>query len=299
MSLLQPFHTRPMLLGECPLWEPRANALYWIDIEDKSVHRQQAPGGQHMIWRLPSEPGCIARAECGLVVAMRSGIALLDTERGQLEHLADPPFDPALQRFNDGKCDVAGRLWAGTIHEPRDGPRASLYRFADGRMRDMALPVTVSNGLAFAPDWRTMYHADTTAHCIWTYQFDLASGELGTKRLLRRFDPTRGAAYGGRPDGAAVDAEGAYWIAMYDGGRLLRLAPDGEILREVLLPVRCPTMIAFGGADLKTLFITSVSHKRADSELAAHPLSGMVLQMQVDVPGRIEPMFQSHFLGGL
>jgi sugar lactone lactonase YvrE len=153
--------------------------------------------------------------------------------------------------------------------------------------------MTNSNGLAFSPDGRTMYHADTTSHRIDRYDFDAATGEASNPRPFQRFPADKAASdYGGRPDGAAVDSEGAYWCAMFEGGRLLRFAPDGALLREVKLPLRCPTMVAFGGADLRTLYITSASHKRPAAERLQYPLSGQLLSMRVDVAGRPEPLYQ-------
>ena len=282
----------PMLLGECPLWHPGEAALYWIDIAGLSVHRFHPDSGKHQSWPLPSEPGCIARsANGGLVVAMRAGIALLNTSTGALTLMADAPYDATRIRFNDGRCDAAGRLWTGTLYDPRDQLAGSLFCLEQGRIRNAEKPVTVSNGVAFSVDNRTLYHTDTTAHRITAYEFDLASGTLGPGRLLKQFSTDKSSNYGGRPDGAAVDSEDAYWCAMYEGGRLLRLSPAGDLLREVLLPVRCPTMIAFGGQDLRTLYITTVRHNRTDAELQQYPFSGCILSMRVDVPGRVEPAY--------
>jgi sugar lactone lactonase YvrE len=290
MAEVKVFYDDPMLLGESPLWEPREAALYWIDIEDRSVHRYVERLAQHTVWKLPSEPGCIARTASGLVIALRTGIVTLDTASGALKLIAAAPFDGAIQRFNDGRCDALGRLWVGSIHEPRDGPKATLYCVKGSKIVDAHLPVTVSNGLAFSVDSRVLYHADTSTHCIRAYDYDLRSGTIGANRVFRQFDARRGAAYGGRPDGAAVDSEGAYWIAMYEGGRILKLSPDGDILADFPLPVRCPTMVAFGGDDMRTLFITTVRARRSD-EVRDFPDSGKILQMRVDLPGRIEPMF--------
>lgn len=282
----------PMQLGECPVWHPEESSLYWIDIPGKAVHCFSLTNSQHRSWAVPSEPGCLARSSAGkMIVAMRNGIALLDTANGALIPIADAPYDPALMRFNDGRCDAAGRLWVGSLYEPRDKAGASLFCVERGVIRNAGNPVTVSNGVAFSPDRHTLYHADTTAHRITAYDFDLGSGQIGNGRLFKQFSTDKSHNYGGRPDGAAVDSEGAYWCAMYEGGRLLRLAPSGEILREIALPVRCPTMIAFGGADLKTLFITTARHNRPEDELQKLPLSGCVLMMQVDVPGCIEPAY--------
>lgn len=286
---LQLAFNMPMQLGESPLWHPREHRLYWIDIDGRAVHRLDPQNNMHQSWAMPSEPGAIAwSAAGGLVVALRSGLAMLDTDSGTLRMFAEAPYDPGCERFNDGRCDAAGRFWVGTIYEPRDRPEARLYVLDHGMLRDSGKRATVSNGVAFSPDNRTLYHSDTTSHCITAYDYDVATGAIENGMLLHRFSTERGAGYGGRPDGAAVDSEGNYWCAMYEGGRLLQLAPTGAILREILLPVRCPTMMAFGGSDLRTLYITTVSNKRSAEELAACPLSGCLLSLRVDVPGQAE-----------
>jgi sugar lactone lactonase YvrE len=292
MDEIQVLFDTPMQLGECPLWHPDEAALYWVDIPGLAIHRHHPASGAHSSWSLPSEPGCIARSSNGrLLVAMRSGLAMLDTGSGSLTPVAAAPYDTTKIRFNDGRCDAAGRLWAGTIYEPRDQILGSLFCLQHGAIRDTGKAVTVSNGLAFSVDGRTLYHADTTAHRINAYNFDVATGQLGHERLFKQFSTDKSHQYGGRPDGAAVDSEDAYWCAMYEGGRVLRLSPSGDVLREIALPVRCPTMIAFGGADLCTLYITSARHNRSAAELAQHPLSGCVLTLRVDVPGRPEPAY--------
>lgn len=289
-----PLLEKPMQLGECPLWHPTQNLLYWIDIAGKAVHCMDPVSEMHRAWPVPSEPGCIAHTDSGeLLVAMRDGISILDTTTGSLTALAPPPYDPALGRFNDGRCDALGRLWVGSLYDPRDRPGGTLFSIERGIIRDAVRPVTVSNGIAFSGDSRVLYHTDTTAHRIVAYDFDLALGALSGGRVLRQFSDDKLATnYGGRPDGAAVDSEDAYWCAMYEGGRVLRLAPDGEILDEILLPVRCPTMVAFGGPELRTLYVTSVRHGRSQTELDEYPLSGCVLRLDVDVPGRTEAAYR-------
>jgi sugar lactone lactonase YvrE len=279
----------PMQVGECPLWHPAQQALYWVDIPGFKVHRLHPASQQHQFWNMPSEPAAIAHgAGGGLVVAMRSGFARLDTGSGELSHIAPAPYDTALVRFNDGRCDAAGRFWVGTMYEPRDQQLAQMFCLERGQLRCVWQGgMTVSNGLAFSPDNRTLYHADTTSHTLRSYDFDVASGQVGQPRLLRQFSTDRQHAYGGRPDGAAVDSEGAYWCAMFEGGRLLRLAPDGALLQEISLPLRCPTMLAFGGEDLRTLYITSAGNRPA-AELAHYPLSGQLLALRVAVAGLAE-----------
>lgn len=278
-----------VLLGECPLWHPEEQVLYWIDIAGLAVHRFDPLSKARSVWPVPSEPGCIAwSAGRNLVVAMRAGIGMLDTSNGCLHHIVDAPYDASRIRFNDGRCDAAGRLWIGTLSDDRSQALGALYCLERGVIRKIGNPVTVSNGLAFSNENRKIYHADTSAHRISVYDFDLASGSLGEARLLRQFVETRDVNYGGRPDGAAVDSVDSYWCAMYEGGKVLRLSTDGNILQEITLPVRCPTMPAFGGIDLRTMYITTVKNKRSETELKTHPLSGCVLSLQVDVPGRTE-----------
>ena len=289
MHEIQPLLTTRMQLGECPLWHAQEAALYWIDIDGCAVHRHIPASGAHQQWAMPSEPVCIAiNAAGGLLVALRSGLALLDTVSGKLTAIADAPYDPKTTRFNDGRCDAAGRLWVGSIYEPRDHPNAALYCIEHGAIRDSGKRATVSNGVAFSPDNKTLYHADTTSHRIFAYEFDLATGNIAGSRLLKKFSTDKLNNYGGRPDGATVDSKGAYWCAMYEGGRILRLSPTGEVLNEITLPVRCPTMMAFGGDDLRTLYITTVSKNRPAAELEQYPLSGCVLSIRVDVPGLLE-----------
>lgn len=271
------------------MWHSGEAALYWIDIAAKEVHRHHPATTTHHVWTLPSEPGCIARCEDdGLLVAMRSGLAFLDTINGTLTKLAEPPYDPSCIRFNDGRCDAAGRLWTGTLFEPRNRPGGSLFCIERGVIRDMDKPVTVSNGVAFSIDNRTLYHADTTAHQITAYEFDLAAGSIGKGRPFKNFPTDKLDNYGGRPDGAAVDSEDAYWCAMYEGGRILRISPSGGVLLEIALPLKCPTMVAFGGPDLKTLYVTSARHNRPQDELKQYPLSGCVLAIDVEIAGREE-----------
>lgn len=280
----------PSLLGESPLWHPVEQALYWCDIPGHRLNRYDPATGAHRSWAFDTDVACCApRVGGGLLLARRDGIWAFDPEFGASRQLAAAPYDMRTQRFNDGKVDAAGRFWVGTIHEPRDGPGAALYRWAEGRLDRVAGDVTVSNGLAWSPDQSTLYWADTPAHVIYGFDFDATRGLPSNRRVFARF-PMREpraplADYGGRPDGAIVDAEGGYWIAMFEGSRLLRLSPTGEVLQTVSLPVRCPTMPCLGGPDLRTLYITTSREHRSADELAAMPWSGRVLSLRVDVPG--------------
>jgi len=276
-------------LGESPLWHPQEQCLYYVDIAERQVLCLPQIGAQPQRWVLPAEPACLAALEGGgLLIAARDGLWRLDTRSGALSFVASPPYDPALQRFNDGKPDALGRLWVGTIDDRRR-PDSALWRFDGAGFASLAEGITTSNGLAWSPDQRTLYCSDTRAHQVYAYDFDLSSGTLGERRVFAEFAPRAAdqplQSYGGRPDGAAVDAEGCYWVAMFEGQCLNRFAPDGRLLRTLPLPVRCPTMPTFGDADLRTLYITTARENRPEAELQAQPWAGCVLRVRVEVPG--------------
>jgi sugar lactone lactonase YvrE len=280
----------PALLGESPFWHPDEGALYWCDIPGKALHRWHAASGAHRGWSFDVEPGCCAPVPGGtLIVAFRDGLFHFDPASGERTRLAKPPYDTASERFNDGKADPQGRFWAGTMSEERGVAKAALYRWGADGLKRMAGDISTSNGLAFSPDGRTLYWSDTPSHSVMAYDFDPVQGTMGAARVFATFEPKQPgqglAGYGGRPDGAAVDIEGAYWCAMYEGQRLVRFAADGRVLQSIDLPVRCPTMPCFGGPDLRTLYVTTASKGRPAEELAAQPLAGCVLHTRVDVPG--------------
>ena len=290
MTVFSALPVPPSLLGESPFWHPDEAALYWCDIPGKKLNRWHPGSAAHASWSFDTEPGCVAPLPGGrLLLAMRDGLFRFDPQSGARQRLSPPPYDPKHERFNDGKADPQGRLWVGTIYEPRTSAAAALYRWDGSKLQRMAGEMTVSNGLAFSPDGRTMFWADTPTHSVKAYDFNAAEGTLGPARVLASFAVKEAgqdlSLYGGRPDGAAVDVEGAYWCAMFEGQRLLRLAPDGTLLQALKLPVRCPTMPCFGGPDLRTLYITTSREKRPAEELAAQPLAGCVLHTRVDVPG--------------
>ena len=280
----------PSLLGESPLWHPEEQALYYCDIPGCKLQRFTPATGALVHWDFETEVASCAPMLGGqLLLAMRDGLWRFDPATGARSLRAEPPYDPATERFNDGKCDPQGRFWVGTIYEPRDAARASLHCYSAGELQRRAEGITVSNGLAWSPNGRTMYWSDTKAHTVYAFDFEPTSGQISGRRVFASFPPKNPAAslddYGGRPDGAAVDVEGAYWVAMFEGQRLLRLSPEGAVLREVELPVRCATMPCFGGPDLKTLYITTARENRPAAELMFQPFAGCVLALDVDVPG--------------
>lgn len=291
----------PDQLGESPFWHPAERMLYWVDIPAFQVRRLDPATRAVQSWAMPGEPGCIAPArQGGLVIALRDGIYRAHSWGGPLTRVSRFAHDPRTTRFNDGKADAEGRFWAGTMYEPRDARKAELFsidmRVLEGRppgphIELKAHNAVISNGLAWSPDANVVYWADTTAHVVNAWDWDRHTNAMSNHRVFAQFDgkpegwKPGDPGYGGRPDGAAVDVEGNYWVAMFEGQRLLKLSPEGEILVDIPVPVRCPTMPCFGGDDLKTLYLTSASYQRPAQELRDLPLSGRVIATRVEVAG--------------
>ena len=292
----QPLGTDRYQLGESPFWHPLEQRLYWVDIPGKQLLRADAAAAQVEAWDMPSEPGCIAPAASGgLVIALRHGVLRARAWGGALEPVTTLPYDPATVRANDGKCDALGRFWVGTIDEPKACRAAELFSI-DGRsgaavVQRQAGDALTANGLAWSPEGRTLYWADTPSHLLHAWDFDLEANRLSQHRIHVQFAPKPAGwsfedrSYQGRPDGAAVDAQGNYWVSMFEGRRVCCFAPDGQLLRELETPAQCPTMPCFGGPDLQTLYLTTARHGRSAAELAQFPDSGAVFFTRVDVPG--------------
>ena len=302
--------TQPDALGESPFWHPDEQMLYWVDIPGKRIHRLNIFMGSVQRWAMPSEPGCIAPlrdrdgdSAGGLVIALRDGIYRAREWGGELECLAPARHDPATSRFNDGKADPLGRFWAGTLYEPRDAALAQLFcldwRHADQLAVKPQLTVkagdaTTANGLVWSPDAATLYWSDTPSHTIRAWDWDADNNTMSRERVFKQWagkpagwhlGEPGASLYQGRPDGAAVDVQGNYYVAMYEGARLFKLSPAGHVLADIPTPAQCPTMPCFGGSDLKTLYLTTARAGRPLAELEKYPDSGCVFAMQVDVPG--------------
>jgi sugar lactone lactonase YvrE len=270
--------------------------LYWVDIPGKQLLRFHDASGTLQVWDMPSEPGCIApTVQGGLVIALRQGVFRARIWGGALQAITTLPYDTAAVRANDGKCDALGRFWVGTIDERKARRAAELFsidcRTAEAQVQRQAGDALTANGLAWSPDQGTLYWADTPAHVVHAWDYDLHANRLSAHRLHLQFAPKpvgwtfEDRSYQGRPDGAAVDALGNYWVAMFEGRRVCQFAPDGRLLQELETPAQCPTMPCFGGDDLKTLFVTSARHGRSAAELARFPDSGAVFFTRVDTPG--------------
>jgi sugar lactone lactonase YvrE len=276
-------------LGECPLWSPAEQALYWVDINAPSLNRFDPKSGGNVAMPMPEAIGSYAfRESGGFVVALRSGIWLCDAQ-GRLERcVAEAPYDVRRYRFNDGRCDPQGRFVVGTMNEAQDGPSATLYRVdRDFTITALFSDMTISNGLAWSPDGRTMFHSDTPARTVHAFDYDAATGTPRNGRVFARWS---GASQ--RPDGGTTDAAGHYWSAFYGDARLVELAPDGTRVADHPLPAMCPTMCAFGGPDLRTLYVTTARQKRDAAELARYPQSGGIFAKRVAAPGRPEVLFR-------
>lgn len=278
-------------LGECPVWDPVGEALFWVDSLGRTLNRFDPATGAAKSWPMPADIGCcVLRDSGGLVVGLRGGFSAFDPETASLTPLRAVEPDSPNVRLNDGRCDRAGRFWSGTVRIPPvvEQPSAALYCLdTDLTCRRKLGGLLISNGLAFSPDDRTLYLSDShpSVQTIWAFDFDLATAAIGNRR---EFANTRGLA--GRPDGAAVDAEGCYWIALVEGGRIARFTPDGRLDREVVLPVSHPTMCAFGGADLATMFVTSMRPANVTSD--GDRLSGGLFAFDPGVVGLPEPGFR-------
>ena len=277
------------LLGESPVWDDRDNALWWVDIHGRSLHRWSRDTG-HGAWPLPRQTGCIGLCEdSGFVCGTRTGFFRFDPATGRDEAIVEPLAGLANVRFNDGRCDRTGRFWSGTVQELRVVGEAALYRLGGMGTCDLVLDgITVANGLAFSPDDRTMYVADSHERVIYAMAFDAEDGTLGERRLFARLDEAMGM-----PDGATVDVDGCLWIAAIHGGRILRYTPQGRLDRTIAMPVSQPTSCQFGGDDMRQLFVTSARMRLDDQALAREPLAGSVFSLDVGVAGLPEPRYRS------
>ncbi|GGK18383.1 SMP-30/gluconolactonase/LRE family protein [Salinarimonas ramus] len=276
-------------LGESPLWDAQEEALYFVDIKGRAIHRFHPASGAHAVAGVPEDIGCIGLTKGrALIAGMRSGVFLVGRDGEILRKLADNPEDQAWSRFNDGAVDPAGRFLVGTIDEERGG-RAGLYRLDRSGLTRLLDGLMTSNGLAFSADGRSVFHADTPRFTVTRYAYDPATGTLGDGDVFCRLDAD--AVDRARPDGAALDVDGCYWTALYEGGRIQRWSPDGALLAEIAIHARCPTMVAFGGRELKTLYVTTARAGRPADELAREPHAGGLFALDVDVPGRLEPLF--------
>ncbi|HEY7765508.1 MAG TPA: SMP-30/gluconolactonase/LRE family protein [Aestuariivirgaceae bacterium] len=284
-------------LGEGPCWHPGELALYWTDVPSKTIKRWDPRTGDHMGWPMPEMVTAISvRRSGGLIVASHRGIDFFDPRTGTGTRFVEPERDKPQNRSNDGKCDRQGRFWYGTMMNnfaedmsemPITANTGGLYRIdGDGSVTVFEQGLGIANTFAWAPDERTMYFADTL-DAIYAYDFDAPSGMISNRRIFANADT---GTYG-LPDGSTIDAEGFLWNARWDGGCIIRWAPDGTIDRIVEFPCRRVTSCIFGGADLDTLYVTTVRYGLSDAELSEQPLAGSIFACDPRVKGLPDGQF--------
>ena len=261
-------------LGEGPVWCPIEEKLWWIDISNPHLFCADRNGQVISDWLLPKPPGSFAIREDGtLYITFRSGPALFKPKSGEITFLSVPSLDLGDTRFNDGKTDRKGRFWVGTMDKKVERSIGALYRF-DGLtlLKKVDQGFTISNGIGWSPDNKTMYFADTPSRSIISYDYDLDTGNICNKKLFVQCDAGQGG-----PDGLTVDSEGGVWSVQFDRWCINRYDKSGKLSQVVELPVQRPTSAVFGGENFQTLFVTTATMHLTVLELNNQPLAGAVL----------------------
>lgn len=283
-NVLTPYLDLAMTLGEGPVWDAEAMRLYWVDIVGGALHWLDWDSGDHHSADQGEAITCVVpRSGGGLLAARRSGLWHLHADGGAIAQLEAAPYDTADHRFNDGGCDPVGRFWIGSMDESRHNADAALYRY-DGRgLGEVLGGMTITNGLAFSTDGRWMYHTDTPTRVIRRHAFDADSGGIGPGQTwidLNTLD------IDGFPDGAAVDVDDCYWVALFGGAAVARFDADGRLMARYELSALQPTMPVFAGPDRRTLFVTTARENMSAEQLERWPHSGALFSMHADSAGR-------------
>ena len=269
-------------LGEGALWNPATAQLYWVDIEGRALHVFDPATGEDRRYPTGERIGTVVPMRNGhALVGLQTGIHEINLTTGQLTRRADPVTDEYL-RFNDGKCDPAGRFWVGTFDLLLRAHAGTLYRHdPDGRTHVMLRRITNSNGLAWSLDKTTMYYIDTPTFAVQAFDYDDATGTIANPRVVIRIPEGSGG-----PDGMTIDAEGQLWVALWGGGAVHRYDPaTGALLQVVRVAAPFTSSCAFGGTGLKTLFITTARAGLTPQQLQDFPLSGNVFAIEPGVAG--------------
>ncbi len=276
-------------LGEGPVWDDELGQLLWVDITGGSVHRFDPATAHDEVTEVGQPVGvAVPRIPDGLVLAVGEGFAFLDLERPGLELVAEVEAEVSGNRMNDGKCDAAGRFWAGTMPFAGDRPTGALYRLdRDLSVTRMLDGVTISNGIAWSPDGRSMYYIDSPTYRVDVFDYDVETGEIAKRRILFELP-----ADGGLPDGMTVDAEGLLWIAFWGVGAVRRYTPDGLLAAVVELPVSLVTSCTFAGPDLGDLYITSASGPLSPEQAVDQPAAGGLFRARPGVSGLPQHRFR-------
>ena len=268
-------------LGEGPLWHPGQQRLYWFDIPEGRLHACNGLGGQYHSWEF-GEPASAAGwlDDDRLLVATASGLQEFNIITGRWDEVIGLEADNPVTRSNDGRIGPDGSFWIGTMARDGSFRQGAFYRYHKGQLDCLAKPISIPNATCFSPDGRTAYLADTGQNLIWRWSLDESGNPVGDKEVHINLKEHRF-----NPDGAVCDAEGYLWNAQWGAWRIVRYAPDGSEDRVIELPVSQPTCPAFGGADLKTLFITSACDGLSEKEMEKQPDAGMTLAIELDVAG--------------
>ena len=281
-------------IGETPTWSPSENCLYWINVLDDPAIRRIDPSNGHVTsWNMPDRIGALVLKEGGgAIVALSDGIYDFDFTSGDLRLRAPSPFpDPANVPLHEGRCDPTGRFWIGSTNNAfltsGELGGANLFRLDGDVLTPVADGFTISNGLAFSPDGRTLYAVDSARGTIWAWDCERETGALSNRRDFASYPFEMGGL-----DGAAVDEEGGYWSAVFGAGLLRRWREDGTPDMEIQLPFTQPTMLAFGGKDLDTLFITTGWFMQDEAGRASQPQLGGLYAMKAPLRGLPEPLFK-------
>ncbi|MCW5912641.1 MAG: SMP-30/gluconolactonase/LRE family protein [Cyclobacteriaceae bacterium] len=277
------------ILGEGAIWHPTENKLYWVDIEGKQLHIYDPSTKSNRSFLVGARIGTVVPVQKGgVLVALQTGIHKLDMGSGRLSFVVNPLPDSAM-RFNDGKCDPSGRFWVGTLALDARKKAASLYRMdADNKVHTMLDSVTISNGIVWTADRKTMYYNDTPTLTVQAFDYDDSTGKISNRRIAVKIPPGMGV-----PDGMTIDAEGKLWIALWGGYAVGRFDPaTGQLLRKITVPAPHVTSCAFGGKNLETLYITTARAWVQPDKLAAFPLSGSLFSVKPGVKGVPASLFQ-------
>ena len=282
MAELERLTDEPAMLGEGPCWHAQQKVLYWIDILGERLHCYNPADGSDRTWEIGQMVGTVApRASGGLVLALVEGFAFFDPETEKLDPL--PAIEPGTTtRFNDGKCDPAGRFWCGSMDLKEKEPLGSLYRMdANGSTTKIEKDITISNGLGWSPDRSTMYHIDSPTKIVSAFDYDLETGAATNRRPILTLGEDEGY-----PDGMTVDSEGMIWLAHWAGARVCRWNPNsGELLERHDTQAPHTSACCFGGDDLSDLYITTARKGLTEAEQKEFPNSGHLFRLRTNVTG--------------
>lgn len=276
-------------LGEGPVWHAEENALYWIDLIGKKLLRGDVATGKVVEKDLPYR--CARVTLCDddrMLFSFTRGLALGSYAGDSYQPLSDTPVITDGERFNDGACDSKGRYWTGTYDAMLASPIGGIYCVDAGKTSQAESGVRLANGLRWNPDETLMYFADSRPGKLWVYDFDLDAARISNRRLLIDYEGT-----GVKPDGCATDTDGCIWVAEVHRSQVARYTPDGRLDQIVKTATRRPTSVSFGGADNRTLFVTTRADGMNEEELAKEPLAGSVLSARVTVPGLQEYKYRT------